>query len=173
MARTMAEWHPKRGPIAKIMPSDVCKGDTARLALGLWYDFHEVECHLGNVGLTGVKGCVMADTGQKTRSAELIQYWKSRIIFLSIGLVLGPIVSGWIGWHVTTGTMNSAVQDAVVAYRAELCAKRAQADPEATSDVLENWTSRRELAEKWAVLPGEEKADRDVISQCSSRLAPI
>ncbi len=114
----------------------------------------------------------MADTGAKTRSAELIQYWKSRIIFLSIGLVLGPIVSGWIGWHVTTDTMDSAVRDAVVAYRAELCAKRAQADPDATSDVLEKWTSRGKLAEKWAVLPGEEKADRDVISECSSRLKP-
>ena len=114
----------------------------------------------------------MADTGDKTRSAELIRYWKSRIIFLSIGLVLGPIVSGWIGWHVTTDTMDSAVQDAVVAYRAELCAKRAQADPDATSDVLEVWTSRRKLAEKWAVLPGEEKADLDVISECNSRLTP-
>ena len=112
----------------------------------------------------------MANTGDKTRSAELIRYWKSRIIFLSIGLVLGPIVSGWIGWHVTTGTMDSAVQDAVVAYRAELCAKRAQADPDATSDVLEKWASRRKLAEKWAILPGEEKADQNVVSECASRL---
>ena len=114
----------------------------------------------------------MANTGDKTRSAELIEQWKPRIIFLSIGLVLGPFVSGWIGWHVTTGTMESAVQDAVVGYRAELCAKRAQADPEATSEVLQNWTSRRELAEKWAVLPSEEKADSAVVSECSSRLAP-
>ena len=172
MAENLAKWRSGRGPFSKIMPSEVCKGDSAPLALGLWYDFHEVECHLGNIGLTGVRGCVMADTGEKTRSAELIQYWKPRIIFLAIGLVLGPIVSGWIGWHVTTGTMDSAVQDAVVAYRAELCAKRAQADPEATSDVIENWTSRRELAEKWAVLPGEEKVDRDVVSECSSRLGP-
>ncbi len=114
----------------------------------------------------------MAKSGKQARRAEIIQEWKPRIIFLLIGLVLGPIVSGWIGWHVTTGTMDSAVQDAVVAYRAELCAKRAQADPDAISDVVENWTSRRELAEKWAVLPGEEKADRDVISECSSRLEP-
>ncbi len=38
----MAEWRPKRGPIAKIMHPEVCKGDTAPLALGLWYDFHEI-----------------------------------------------------------------------------------------------------------------------------------
>ncbi len=47
-----------------------------------------------------------------------------------------------------------------------------QADPEVTPEVLENWTSRRELAEKWAVLPGEEKADNNVVSECASRLTP-
>ena len=115
----------------------------------------------------------MANTGDKTRSAELIRYWKPRIIFLLIGLVLGPIVSGWIGWHVTTDTMDSAVQDAVVAFRAELCAKRAQADPDATLDALANWPSRHELAKKWAILPGEEKADQDVASECASRLKSL
>ena len=50
MARIMAEWHPKHRPITKIMLPDGVKGDTAPWALGLWYDFHEVECHLGNVG---------------------------------------------------------------------------------------------------------------------------
>ena len=51
MARKMAEWHPKHRPITKIMLPDGVKGDTAPLALGLWYDFHEVGCHLGNVGI--------------------------------------------------------------------------------------------------------------------------
>ncbi len=37
-------------PIAKIMPSDGCKGDTIPLAVEKWYDFHEFGCHLGNVG---------------------------------------------------------------------------------------------------------------------------
>ena len=40
----------KRGPIAKIMPSDGRKGEKAPLALGLRYDFYEFGCHLGNVG---------------------------------------------------------------------------------------------------------------------------
>ena len=51
MARKMAEWHPKHGPITKIMLPDGVKGDTAPLALGLCYDFNEAGCHLGNVGL--------------------------------------------------------------------------------------------------------------------------
>ena len=46
MVRTMYEWHPKHRPITKIMLPDGVKGDTAPWALGLWYDFHEVECHL-------------------------------------------------------------------------------------------------------------------------------
>ncbi len=35
MAENLGKWRSKRGPIAKIMPSDDCKGDTAPLALGL------------------------------------------------------------------------------------------------------------------------------------------
>ena len=50
MAENPGKWPSKRGAISKIMPSDGCKGDTAPLALGLWYDFHEFGWHLGNVG---------------------------------------------------------------------------------------------------------------------------
>ena len=51
IARKMTEWPSKRGPISKIMSSDGCKGDTVPLEMGPGYDFHEVGCHLGNVGL--------------------------------------------------------------------------------------------------------------------------
>ena len=51
MARKMTEWPSKRGPITKIMPSDGCIGDTVPLAVGKWYDFHEFEWYMGNVGL--------------------------------------------------------------------------------------------------------------------------
>ena len=50
MAEYMGKWPSKRGPIAKIMLPDGVKGDIAPLALELWYDFHEIGCHLGNVG---------------------------------------------------------------------------------------------------------------------------
>ena len=53
MAENPGKWPSKRGAISKIMPSDGCKGDTAPLALGLWYDFHEFGWHLGNVGIYG------------------------------------------------------------------------------------------------------------------------
>ena len=107
-----------------------------------------------------------------SQAGEIDTDWRPRIFFLVIGLVLGPIISVSLGWQVAPGRMDSAVQDAIVAYRAELCAKRAKADPEATPAVLEKWTSRAKLAEKWAVLPGEEETDSAVVIACSSRLIP-
>ena len=106
-----------------------------------------------------------------SRVGEMIQEWRPRIIFLVIGLVVGPFISSWIGWQVTTGTMEDAVGDAVVSYRADLCAERARSDPEATSEALSDFSDRRKLAEKWALLPGEEKADSDVVRACNSVLA--
>ena len=50
MAGKVTEWPSNRGPISKIWPSDGCKGDTVPLAVGQWYNFHSVGCHLGNVG---------------------------------------------------------------------------------------------------------------------------
>ncbi len=107
----------------------------------------------------------------KTRTREIIDEWRPRILFLVIGLVLGPFIANWLGWQVTAGTMESAVEEAVVAYRAGLCAERARSDPEVTPEVLKDFSGRRKLAEKWAVLPGEETAVRAVITECSSRLA--
>ena len=49
MARKMNEWHSKRGPITKIMPSDGGKGNALPLVVGRWYDFHEFGCHLENL----------------------------------------------------------------------------------------------------------------------------
>ena len=50
MTRETTKWPSTRWPITKIMSSDGCKGDTVPLEMGPWYDFHEVGCHLGNVG---------------------------------------------------------------------------------------------------------------------------
>ncbi len=52
MAVNTGKWPSKRGPIAKIMPSGGCKGDTVPLVVGRWYDFPEFGGYLGNVGLS-------------------------------------------------------------------------------------------------------------------------
>ncbi len=51
--------------------------------------------------------------------------------------------------------------------------ERAQSDPEVTPEVLKDYTGRRKIAEKWAVLPGEEKADAAVTNECNSRLSKL
>ena len=51
MAENLGKWRSKREPISKFGLSNGGKAGTAPLALGLWYDFHEYEWHLGNVGL--------------------------------------------------------------------------------------------------------------------------
>jgi len=55
MTRETTKWPSTRWPITKIMSSDGCKGGTVPLEMGPWYDFHEVGCHLGNVGLRILK----------------------------------------------------------------------------------------------------------------------
>ena len=41
MAENPRKWPSKRGPIAKIVPSGGCKGDTVLVAVERWYDFPE------------------------------------------------------------------------------------------------------------------------------------
>ena len=50
MAENLGKWPSNRGPIAKLKPSDGCKGDAVPFAADWWYDFTEFGCHLGNVG---------------------------------------------------------------------------------------------------------------------------
>ncbi len=107
----------------------------------------------------------MAETNEKTktRTREIIEAWKPRILFLGIGLVLGPFFGNWLGWQVPAGTMESAVEEAVLAYRAELCAERARSDPEVTSAVLKDYSGRRKLDYKWSLLLGQAEAENSVV----------
>ncbi len=55
MAENLRRWLSGRGPIFKIRPSDGCGRNAVPLAVGQWYNFHSVGCHLGNVGLYDYK----------------------------------------------------------------------------------------------------------------------
>ncbi len=50
MAEKLGKWLSKRGPIAKIRPSDGCGMDAVLLAVDQWYDFPDFGGYLGNVG---------------------------------------------------------------------------------------------------------------------------
>ena len=73
MARETTKWPSTRGPITKIMSSDGCNGNRVPLEMGLWYDFREFGCHLGNVGLDVVESAV-GKLRQARRSGRELAY---------------------------------------------------------------------------------------------------
>ena len=91
------------------------------------------------------------------------------VIFIGIGLVVGPFISNIIGWQVTSGHLEKEVRAATVEQQALFCEGRARADVGDTSDL--DWSARRELADKWAVMPGQDTADATVSVACARKLA--
>jgi hypothetical protein len=87
---------------------------------------------------------------------------------LAVGLVVGPIISGFTGFQVRTSTAQAAMRASVVEQQATFCAERARAA--STGTVLLDWQGRTDLARKWAAMPGSAIADPDVVYACSGKL---
>lgn len=94
---------------------------------------------------------------------------KPKAIYLAIGLVAGPVLSGMFGWQVLTGTANDQLRAGIVDQQAVFCAANAHAETADTSKL--DYTARNELAKKHAVMPGGTAADFDVVSACAKKLA--
>ena len=107
-------------------------------------------------------------TNRQTAQAKW-QAAKPVVIALAIGLVVGPMISSYMGWQVTRATARAQVRDNVTEQLAMICAARAKADV-ANAGALD-WTARSELAKKWAVEAGAPLADIDVTDACTRRLA--
>ena len=111
-------------------------------------------------------------TSERTAWAAAAPQWKAAghvTIALVVGLVAGPLITSYAGWQVTSGTANARLQAGVVEQQALFCDARARADgrdPRALG-----WTARRELAQKWAVMPGASSADPAVVRACTDKLA--
>ncbi len=88
---------------------------------------------------------------------------------LVIGLVAGPIISGFSGFQVRTSTAEAAVRAGVLEQQAMFCAARAKAATPDTATL--GWQARSELARQHAIMPGSTTADPDVVYACSNRLA--
>jgi hypothetical protein len=97
-------------------------------------------------------------------------------IGLAVGLIAGPIISGFAGFQVRTSTAQEAARAGVVEQQATFCAERARAAttgaaPTGTAAPLD-WQGRTELARRWAVMPGSTAVvDPDVIYACSGKLS--
>jgi hypothetical protein len=99
------------------------------------------------------------------------QEWTRRkpfIMGLVVGLLAGPLVSGIMGWQVTSAFLQRSVHTAIVAQQVGFCEFRARAavkDPEKL-----DYTARYALAELWAKMPGQTATDSDVVSGCTNGL---
>jgi len=94
---------------------------------------------------------------------------KPQAMALAVGLVLGPFISNYVGWQVTSKSANAQVRAGVVEQLASFCdiaARKTVAEP----DKLD-WSARSALAKQWAVMPGEKDAQYDVTSSCEQKLA--
>jgi hypothetical protein len=94
---------------------------------------------------------------------------KPLVTGLVIGLVVGPFLSNYLGWQVTSSSARSQLRAAVIDTQAIACNLRARAEVADPSKL--DWTARSDLAKKWAVMPGATSADSEVVSACSSKLA--
>jgi hypothetical protein len=89
-------------------------------------------------------------------------------IGLAVGLIAGPIISGFAGFQVRTSTAQAAVRAGVVEQQATFCAERARAA--STGTAVLDWQGRSDLARKWAAIPGSTIVDTDVVYACSGKL---
>jgi hypothetical protein len=85
-----------------------------------------------------------------------------------VGLVVGPLISGMIGWQVTGGALEEQVRAAVVEQQALFCVERIRATGQDTSGF--EFSALNDLAKQWSVMPGQDSADYDVAHACSEKL---
>lgn len=90
-------------------------------------------------------------------------------IALAIGLIAGPLISNFMGWQVSRGTADRQSHTSAVHQQALVCAAMARAGMPDTASL--DWSARRELGEKFAVMPGRTVAEPDVASACADILA--
>ena len=88
---------------------------------------------------------------------------------LMIGLALGTAVSGLVGWQVPKAIARSQLETAVNEQQALFCESQARADNPQASGLGPN--ARRDLAGKWAIMPGAKSAKRGVTDACARKLA--
>ena len=90
-------------------------------------------------------------------------------IGLAIGLVAGPVISGFAGFQVRTSAAQSATRASVVEQQATFCAERARGAASTGTAALD-WQGRSDLARKWAAMPGSPIVDTEVVYACSGKL---
>ncbi|NOZ27639.1 MAG: hypothetical protein GXP39_06245 [Chloroflexi bacterium] len=100
-----------------------------------------------------------------------------------VGVIASLIVIFAAGWVVTSGsaqaTAEKATEKAVVDRLATICVAQFQQDPNRDARLSElketsSWKRRDYIKEGgWAIMLGDESADRKVIDECAKRLVKL
>jgi hypothetical protein len=90
-------------------------------------------------------------------------------MMLAVGLVAGPLFSSYMGWQVTRGTAEKQSMASGIDQQALICAFNARAT--VADSVALSWSDRRDLADKFAVMPGRTVASDGVASACAQKLS--
>jgi hypothetical protein len=96
---------------------------------------------------------------------------KSKLMYLVIGLIAGPLITSLAGWQILSGTPRDQLRTGLVEQQASFCAVNARTEIPDTSKL--DYTARNELAKKWAIMPGTATAASDVTSACARKLASL
>ena len=93
---------------------------------------------------------------------------KSLVYVFVLGMLVGPFVSSYFGIQVTSRTARAELHNGIIDLKASLCDTRARVEVKEPGKL--DWNARRDLATKFAAMPGQ-KADSEVESLCSNKLA--
>lgn len=96
------------------------------------------------------------------------QQWNSirlPLMLLAVGLIAGPLLSNYMGWQVTRGFAERQSAASAIEQQAMICAHNARSETPDTAAL--SWAARRELSEKYAVMPGRDAANAGVANACA------
>lgn len=110
----------------------------------------------------------MKSTG-KLSLGERWARWQGPVIWLVIGLVVGPLASSAFGWQVLSRTANREVTQAIVHQQAAMCEMRANAHVKDLAHL--NFDQQSALAQKYAKFPWAPHVRQAVVDQCTNALA--
>lgn len=102
------------------------------------------------------------------RKPSLWERYQPLLGGLAVGLVVGPLLSAYLGWQVTPVTVQKHVQRAVVRQQTAMCEMLARRDHPDTT--LMDYTERRDLAEEYGTFPWNDAQQYTVINDCAAAL---
>lgn len=109
---------------------------------------------------------------QTSMMAQVATKWaemKPVVFGVVIGLIAGPVLSGYLGFQVRASSAHAAARADMVEMQAGICSAGAHAETPATAAL--GWQAQNELARRHAAMPGSEIVDPEVVYACAGKLA--